>query len=209
MKCILCDNEHPEDSLIKLELFNEKYALCAWDAMRVKQYMDGNRDHAVINIYWGAGHIGYSCWYSIRDYLRKLGIKEILELGIGLSSEMFVAEGMKLIGFDVWPEHVKLYQQHLGLKESAVFHNYPDQTVPPVEDLYPGRRWDFVFVDGPQRRYNEVQVAMRVANKYIYLHDPNAGEEVFFPNDEWIQLERESKLFIKKEYYDDAKRLLA
>ena len=209
MICQICGANRPDDSTQPVVIHGQTYFLCSWDALRVKQYIDYNIAHEAINIFWGAGHISYSCWYSIRDTLRKLGIKEILELGIGLSSEMFVAEGIQLIGFDVWPEHVKLYQTHLGLKNGATFHWYEDQTVPPVETLYPGRRWDFVFVDGPQRRAEEVRVAMRVANKYIYLHDPNAGEETFFPNDEWIQYQKESKLFIKKEFLDHAEQMLA
>ena len=208
MLCQICKTDYPLDGCKPFSIHNEEYVLCGWDALQVKQYIDYNIAHDAINIFWGAGHIGHSCWYFIRKVLRALEIKELLEMGIGLSSEMFVAEGMKVIGFDVWKSHVELYQQHNGLKENAVFHLYEDQTIPPVEELYPGRRWDFVFVDGPQRRANEVALAMKLANKYIFLHDPNAGEEGFFPNDEWIQYEKESKLFIKKEFFEDAKQRL-
>ena len=210
MICDICKSEYPADSCKSIVIHNKEYNLCGWDAMRVMQYIDYNVAHDAINIFWGAGHIGYSCWYSIQNILRKLGITELLEMGVGLSSEMFIAEGLKIIGFDVWKSHVELYQQHNGLKENAVFHLYEDGTTPPVEELYPGRRWDFVFVDGPQRRSKEVELAMKLANKYIFLHDPNAGEESFFPNEEWLPaFGKESKLFIKKEFFDDAKQRLA
>jgi hypothetical protein len=198
IKCNICQSELAPDQVQTFTILKEEYNLCGWDALRVKQYIDYNMAHSAINIFWGAGHICWSSWYSIRDYLRKFGIKEILELGIGLSSECFVNEGIKVIGFDVWPEHVKLYQDHLALKNDAVFHWYPDHSIPPVKELYPGRKWDFVFVDGPQERSREVRLAMELSNKYIYLHDPNLGEESFFPNDEWIQEGKDSKLYVKR-----------
>lgn len=209
MICQICGGNFPDDSTKSFEIHGVKYELCSWDALRAKQYIDYNITHHAINIFWGAGHIAHTCWYTLREVLRKLEIKEVLEMGIGLSSEMFVCGGMKVIGFDVWKEHVELYQKLVTVQGQAVFHWYPDQTVPPVEELYPGRTWDFVFVDGPQRRSNEVRLAMKLANKYIYLHDPNAGEESFFPNEDWICLGKEEKLFIRKEYFDDAKRRLA
>lgn len=209
MICQICGTEKEPGSFKKIEIWGDEYTLCGWDAFRVKQYIDYNISHDAVNIFWGAGHISYTCWYWLRRFIRTFEIKEVLELGIGLSSEMFVAEGLKLVGFDVWPKHVKLYQEHLALKNDAIFHNYPDQTVPPVEDLYPGRRWDFVFVDGPQRRAHEVRVAMKLSERFIYLHDPNAGEEEFFPNDDWVQLATESKLFVKKEHIDHVRSVFA
>ena len=60
-----------------------------------------------------------------------------------------------------------------------------------------GRKWDFVFVDGPQERSREVKVAMKVSSKYIFLHDPNFGEQSFFPNEEWVKVGNSDKLFEK------------
>ena len=198
MKCQICHCETDRPEVFKI--WNEEYSLCGWDALRVKQYIDGNIAHSVINIYWGAGHICWSSWNSLRDFIRANGIKEVLEIGSGLSSEMFVAEGLSVISFDVWREHVELYKEHQGLKDKAVFHWYDDALPPPVKKLYPGRKWDFVFVDSPQERADEVKVAMEVSSKYIYLHDPNLGEQSFFPNDDWFPVDgKESKLFKKIE----------
>jgi hypothetical protein len=40
---------------------------------------------------------------------------------------------------------------------------------------------------------------MDLSNKFIFLHDPNMGEQDYFPNDEWQPIHpKESKLFVKK-----------
>jgi len=196
MFCEICGKKAAEEK--KVCLCNKQYTLCGWCQMRVMQYIDGNITHSIINIYWGAGHICWSSWNSLRDIIRKYDIKEVLEMGIGLSSELFVNEGLELIGIDLWKEHVELYQKHLGLKSKAKFYWYPDsQHLPDFDKLYPGRKWDFVFVDGPQVRGDEVRLAMKLSNKFIYLHDPNMGEQGFFPNDEWKLVDKHDKLFEK------------
>jgi hypothetical protein len=199
MKCSICPREINGDEIHHITIHKKEYDLCGWCAMRVMQYIDGNISHHVINIYWGAGHICWSSWDTLREIIKKYNITEVLEMGIGLSSEMFASQGLKIVGMDIWKEHVELYQQHLGLKNIAEFHWYPDSDhLPDFEALYPGRKWDFVFVDGPQERSREVALAMKLANKFIYLHDPNMGEQSFFPNDEWIGVGAEPRLFIKK-----------
>lgn len=195
MICEICKDKASEEK--KVHLCNKQYTLCTWCQMRVMQYVDGNITHSIVNIYWGAGRVCWNSWISLRKIIREYNIKEVLELGIGLSSELFVNEGLELIGIDVWKEHVSLYQQLLSLKSKAVFHWYPPNQLPDFDKLYPGRKWDFVFVDGPQVRDNEVKLAMRLSNRFIYLHDPNLGEEGFFPNDEWKNVKTYLKLFEK------------
>lgn len=202
MKCDICPKEIAGDEIQKINILKKDYSLCGWCAMRVMQYIDGNITNNVINIFWGAGHICYSSWYTIRDIIRKYKITEVLEIGIGLSSELFVAEGLRVVGIDIWKEHVELYQKHLGLKAYAEFHWYDSsKNLPDFDKLYPGRRWDFVFVDGPQERANEVRLAMKLSSRFIYLHDPNMGEQDFFPGDEWLPVGGpEPRLFERKEW---------
>ncbi len=196
MICQICKQPATEEN--KVCLCNKQYTLCSWCQMRVMQYIDGNITNSIINIYWGAGHVCWSSWNTLREIIRKYNIKEVLEMGIGLSSELFVNEGLKVIGFDTLKEHVELYQQHLGLKSNAVFHWYKDKETPNIEELYPNRKWDFVFVDGPQERSREVKLAMKLSNRFIYLHDPNLGEQSFFPNEDWTPVgQKEDKLFEK------------
>lgn len=197
--CWLCQTPI-EGRVHKAEMHRVDYTFCDWHAILFRDILEGMRSGNIVNIFWGAGHVNFTCWYTIREILRKNGIKEVLEFGIGLSSELFVNEGLKVIGFDACEPHVKRYQQLESIKNDAVFHYYEDKKDGPnVEELYPGRKWDFVFVDGPQSRTREVEAAMRVARKFIYLHDPNMGEEGFFPNEDWIGQGTEPRLFVKKE----------
>ena len=55
-----------------------------------------------------------------------------------------------------------------------------------------------VFVDGPHERSKEVKVAMKLAKRFIYLHDPNLGEQTFFPDDNW-KLVMGNKMYERKE----------
>ncbi len=198
MLCAIC-NQKIVGTVHNANLHGVDLPLCDWDALRLKDLICGVSSYHMSNIFWGFGHINWTCWYSLREIIRSLGIKEVLEFGIGLSSELFVNEGLQVIGFDVHKEHVNFYQNLKPLLNDATFHHYEDnQDGPPVETLYPGRTWDFVFVDGPQKRANEVRAAMRVAKKYIYLHDPHLGEEDFFPNEDWVGIGTEPKLFVKK-----------
>ena len=194
MICSLCGRRGG----LKATLAGEEYTLCEYDFIDLKRFLDGRKNKESVNIYWGGGKVGLRCWENLRTYLRKFKITEVLEFGSGLTSELFVNEGIKLTSFDVLSNHIDLLANASQMKELAKFHAYEAGKNPPVEELYPGRTWDFVFVDGPQVRGPEVRTAMRVANKYIYLHDPNLGEQDFFPNEDWIMDPSHSKLFVKK-----------
>jgi hypothetical protein len=199
MKCDICPQIIVGDEIHRFSLHKKEFCLCGWCALRVYQYIQNNTTHHTINIYWGAGHVCWSSWNTLREFIRKYNITEVLEMGIGLSSELFVNEGLKVVGIDIWKEHVQMYQELLSLKNVAEFHWYPDSDhLPDFDVLYPGRTWDFVFVDGPQERSREVKLAMKLANKFIYLHDPNMGEQSFFPGDGWEGVGPEPRLFIKK-----------
>lgn len=199
MFCDICHQPIEQNGLHEVTVYKTTYRLCEWDALKIRDQLECTKTAHMANIFWGAGHISWTCWYQIREYLRRFKITEVLEFGIGLSSELFVNEGLKVIGFDACQPHVDLYQNLLSLKNDTVFHYYKEkESGPNVEELYPGRKWEFVFVDGPQERSKEVAAAMRVATKFIYLHDPNMGEQSFFPTEDWIGLESEPKLFIKK-----------
>jgi predicted O-methyltransferase YrrM len=199
MKCPVCEIDYGENCLIPVRVGNEEWRMCEFDATKVRTFIDGSVQGSVINIAWGAGRLCWSSWNSLRDIIRKNGITEILEFGTGLSSELFLNEGLSLISCDILPDHIRIFQKHQGYK-AATFIPYPNNgnDLPDIEALYPGRQWDFVFVDGPQERSREVQLAMRLSRKFIYLHDPNMGEQHFFPNEFWVPVNhRDDKLFKK------------
>jgi len=187
---MICPACNYEEVKYNVKIFETVYPLCGFDAYKVDRFAHNVSVGHSVNILWGNGRIGWNEWYTIRDFLRKHNIKEVLEIGCGLSSELFVNEGIQLIGFDTHPTHVSALKRLESLHGHAVFHYYEGDGTegskePPVEELYPGRKWEYVFVDGPHRRYNEVKVATRVSSRFIHLHDPNLGEEKFFPGTDW------------------------
>lgn len=191
MICTACNLEEATQEVI---LSGHTYHFCGFDAYKLDRFAHNMEAGHSVNILWGNGRIGWGEWFTIRDFLRKHNIKEVLEIGCGLSTELFVNEGVKLVGFDTHATHVAALKRLDPIKPYVELHHYqgdgtPGSIEPPVEQLYPGRKWDYVFVDGPHRRYNEVKVAMRVSNKFIHLHDPNLGEESFFPGNEWKETE--------------------
>lgn len=201
--CTVCRNEITDKNGIhKVKFISDEHTLCEWCCMKFMDYARGLQTDHVSNIFWGAGHVSWTCWQTIRDFIRREKITEVLEFGIGLSSELFVNEGIKVVGFDACEPHVRAYQRLLPTANGAVFHHYEyGHDGPPVERLYPGRKWALVFVDGPQERSKEVEVAMRVATHFIYLHDPNLGEQGFFPNDDWVGVGTEPRLFIRRGHF--------
>lgn len=198
MICPVCERDFPVDGLIPIKIGSKEYRFCEFDLIKVQTFIDGSINGSVINIAWGAGRLCWSSWNSLRDYLRKYNIKEILEFGTGLSSELFLNEGLDLISCDIMKEHIAVFKKHLGYRQATFIPYSDDKTLPDIEAMYPGRKWDFVFVDGPQERSKEVQLAMKLSNKFIYLHDPNLGEQSFFPNEAWVPVNgRDDKLFHK------------
>ena len=202
MNCDVCKRDQGPDGTQPLEFLGKHYNLCPFDQLEVQRFIDSRISGDIININWGGGKLAPGCWEYLREFLRENKIKEVLEFGAGLSSELFFLEGMDLVSFDVLDFHIAMLAKCSSMKASftginkAKFYAYEYGVPPPVKELYPGRKWDFVFVDGPQERSREVKVAMEVSSKFIFLHDPNMGEQSFFPNEEWEQLS--IKLFKKR-----------
>ena len=192
MKCMICDFD---EACEHFTVGGREFHLCGFDALKVSTFAHNSVHHGVVNINWGSGRVDYGSWTTIRDALRKYNIQEVLEIGFGLSTELFVNEGMKVTGFDVYKNHVNVTKQLQPIQGMATLHYYPEVQISDTEpsthfvrDIYPDRKWDFVFVDGPHVRINEVREAMEVSNRFIYLHDPNLGEQTFFPNEQWKEI---------------------
>jgi len=199
MLCQACNTDEATETLV---ISGHTYHFCGFDAYKLDRFAHNMEYGHSVNILWGNGRIGWGEWYTMRDFLRKYNIKEVLEIGCGLSSELFVNEGISLIGFDTHAIHLASLKRLEPVKGHAVFHHYPGDgtpgsVIPPVEELYPGRKWEYVFVDGPHQRFNEVKVAMNVSTRFIHLHDPNLGEESFFPNEDWIEVGGAGRIYEK------------
>ena len=190
---MICPACNRDECIEELVISGHTYNFCGFDAYKLDRFAHNMVHGHSVNILWGNGRIGWGEWRTIHEFLHKHNITEVLEIGCGLSTELFVSAGMNVIGFDTHSTHVAALQRLEPIRGSAVIHHYPGDgtlgsVIPPVEELYPGRKWEYVFVDGPHQRYNEVMVATKVSSRFIHLHDPNLGEQVFFPGTEWKEL---------------------
>jgi hypothetical protein len=163
MSCRIC----------KLECEGE---FCGWCRNRIDEFVKSNVNHSCINITWGCGRIAWSDAYYLGSFIRENGIREVLEFGTGLSTEIFAILGLRIVTCDVLKNHSDLFAEHQALKGIADVIWYEYGTLPDFEVLYPGKRWEFVFVDGPQARDLETEAAMRLSSKFITLHDPGLSK---------------------------------
>lgn len=192
MSCPICETA---DSSVHISLCNADFDVCFWCANRIREFIHGNTNQSVSNILWGFGRLGWSDWFAIREFIRKYSITEVLEFGTGLSTELFVNEGLKVVSCDVLSPLVTMYKKLSPMQGNAEFHHYEYQHMLDFDTLYPGRKWRFVFVDGGQERSEEVKAAMKLSTEFIFLHDPNLGEQSFFPDDEWKVSDGDAKLY--------------
>ena len=180
MECAICQSETNEH-------------LCKWCAGRAAEFVTSNENHSAINIMWGRGKISWGEAYYFRNFIAANNIREVLEFGTGLSTEVFAILGIKIVSCDILKNHSDLYAQLQSLKGIADIIWYPENGLPDLEALYPEKKWEFVFVDGPQERTRETKLAMKLSSKFIFLHDPGLSEyKTELPGFRQIQ---EGKLF--------------
>jgi hypothetical protein len=83
---------------------------------------------------------------------------------------------MKIVTCDTLENHSKLFSELDPIKNYADVIYYESGTLPDFEKLYPGKKWELVFVDGGQGRDLETEIAMKLSSKLIWLHDPGLSK---------------------------------
>lgn len=167
----------------EITLHGKSFKVCGYCFTAISSFIQHRANGHAINVIWGGGKFDLGSWTTLKSFLREHKIDEVLEFGTGLSSELMVLEGIKLTSLDVLKNHSQLFQNHKLYKDKAEFIYYEPGNIPNLS-----RTWPLVVVDGPQRRAPEVRAAMKYSSEFIYLHDPNLGEEGFFPNEEWKEI---------------------
>lgn len=175
----------------------EKQLVCAWCAERCRQFLQTSNGDEAINIFWGAGKVTFPEMKWLGRFIFENGIKSVIEYGTGLSTECLAFFVDDLWTFDELPRHLKFYSR-LKPINFVKYHLYDSTTTPRIELPKLDRKFDMAFIDGGQERSCEVRHAMEHATKYIYLADPNMGEQGFFPTDEWELIWGEKRLWKRK-----------
>ena len=118
--CEVCKIERASEHV---KIMDREWDLCGFDALKANTFINGMKANFVVNINWGSGRIDWGSWYNILDFMNEYKINEVLELGCGLSSELFVASGRTLIGFDEHPTHMEVMKNLVPLHGRATFHH--------------------------------------------------------------------------------------
>lgn len=186
-KCQICINPAGDNS-----------EFCGWCDNRIQEFIRSNENHSAINITWGCGRINWNDAYAMRELVKEYDLKEVLEFGTGLSTEIWAILGMKVVSCDTLENHSKLFSELDSIKNYADILYYKSGTLPDFEKLYPGKKWEMVFVDGGQGRDLETEAAMKLSSKLIYLHDPGLSRFGLDLGNDWEQVGG-SYLFKKKD----------
>lgn len=187
-KCEVCKPD-TDEPLFRLTWPTEKdQIVCGWCAERARQFLQTSSHDEAINIFWGAGKICYPEMKFMSKFIKENNILSIADYGTGLSTECLSLFVDDITTFDEFPKHLNFYRRLNHMKAFVKYVDY-DSTAPNPKDRPElpdmGRMYDLAFVDGGQERSREVRHAMKHASRYIYLADPNMGEQSFFPTPEW------------------------
>jgi hypothetical protein len=176
MNCTICNDPAQDNS-----------EFCGWCNERINQFIVGNKNHSTINITWGCGRIGWQDAYYFKSLIDDYGIKDVLEFGTGLSTEIWDLFGVNVVSCDTLENHLNLFKNHATLKDRVDFHYYKQYTLPDFKTLYPGKTWDLVFVDGGQSRDLETEISRDLSHNLILLHDPGLSKFKLDLGEGWEQ----------------------
>lgn len=131
-------------------------------------------------INWGTGGFGAGNWKIVYDIIRRFDVKTVIEYGCGVSTELFMAVGCKVISLETQTDYADIPGANI--------------IVAPY-DRFPGNMgtFDLAFIDGPgayefeskglkpERRLSAYH-AKRHSN-LVYMHDGGLGQEEAFESD--------------------------
>lgn len=196
-KCEFCEYE-TEEPLYKFEFPSgppNTFNICGWCTERVRQFFVSGPAGNAINIYYGAGKVCFPEMKFIGNFIRENKIKSVLEYGTGLSTEILSFFTDDLTTFDEFEKHHKFYTRLKHLNWVKFYWYQSLDLSLPIEPVL-NRSFDFVFLDGGQARKREWIHAMKHNPKYVYLHDPNMGEEINL--NEWECIYGDQRLWKRK-----------
>lgn len=131
-------------------------------------------------ITWGAGGFGAGDWKILYEFIQSRGVKTVIEYGCGVSTELMMAVGLKVISLETVPQYAVIPGANVLVFR---YGEYPEGL-----GVY-----DLAFVDGPgayefesagltpERKLSAAH-AKRHA-KAVYMHDAGLGQNEVFDND--------------------------
>lgn len=184
MKCSLCKEENITVGIMEGEILN--YPLCSfchWMVSRTVHSMIAGKN---VKIQWGNRSISREDWIELKGFISATGATNIVEYGVGLSTELLLLEGYSPVCIDEDKRYSELYSKRLGID---ILHCGVKDEVPRLPFVF-----DLAMVDSPQGKGHRpkcVKHARQHTERFIYMHDPT--EEQIREVDMWTPLDTLSK----------------
>jgi hypothetical protein len=124
-------------------------------------------------IHWGARSIYRHDWLKIKPFLKEHNIKNVLEYGVGLSTELMLLEGIKVTSLetlDWWTVLCrKAFSKHVPHTPEII--HYKEGFPPEMTETF-----DLCFVDAPQTKRRETIIHAKERSNLIFIHDKRPEE---------------------------------
>lgn len=164
-------------------------------------------DRVSINWENGGGFALRDWLWVYRKVIQAYQVETVLEYGCGLSTELMVAVGLRVLSLETQSQFAEIYQAG-GFE--VVLCDYEEGYPKVLPD-----RWHLGFVDGPgEKERHDRSKSVLHAMQYcslIYLHDYNLDQFGHLDNSrEWAALteynERQNHLYVNRRssFYADA-----
>jgi hypothetical protein len=153
----------------------------------VEHYRQALKDRSNAKILWSNRSIYKPDWLQLKKFLAEYKIKNVIEYGVGLSTELMMMEGIEVLSLETLDWWADICRKAIGNE----IITYQEGNIPEID-----RKFDFAFVDGPQtKRTNEILHAKQHSD-IIYLHDLRPEEVKLL--DDWEVIENYGKHYYKK-----------
>jgi len=161
IKCSMCGSSCESKKATSLL----EYQLCGWCGWLMERTVGTMIKSRNMKILWGNRSIEKKDWVELKKFLKANNIQSILEYGVGLSTELLLLEGYRVVSFECLDFYARMFSRKVG---QNVIH-YEAQQGPP--DL--PEKFAFSLIDSPKSgRAKEAEHAVRHTTRFIYMHNP-------------------------------------
>ena len=153
----------------------------------VNQYRQSLKDKFNAKILWGSRSIYRKDWLQLREFLKEYEIKNVIEYGVGLSTELIVMEGIRVLSLETLDWWAEICRKAIGNE----IITYVENVLPVIDE-----KFDLAFVDGPQTKRTETIKHAKDHSDIIYLHDLRPEEVKLL--DDWKVIEKYGEHYYQK-----------
>jgi len=122
---------------------------------------------------WTGWSLAPTDWIALRDFLLQMKIRNVVEIGSGLSTELMDRLGVHVLSYETDPVHMERVKKRVS--ERVVVRQWNGQWLPKVD-----RKYQLALIDGPFGGDNREPSYMAIANskvRFAACHDYKRKED--------------------------------